>query len=91
MQLIIRTLTLIIIIVNLFKFNYYFNLLLQIILLESILNSLHQNIELNNLVLLIENCIEISTYSNISLCSLSASRLAATLINKYIKGTFMII
>lgn len=66
-------------------------MLLQVILLESILNSLHQNVELNNLILLIENCIEISTYSNISLCSLSASRLAATLINKYIKGIFIVL
>nr|BAH72360.1 hypothetical protein [Acyrthosiphon pisum] len=58
----------------------------MVILLESILNSLNTNIKLNNVILLIENCIELSTYSNNSICSLSASRLTATLINKYIDG-----
>lgn len=58
----------------------------MVILLESILNSLNTNIQLNNVILLIENCIELSTYSNNSICSLSASRLTATLINKYIDG-----
>lgn len=64
-------------------------LLLQIILLESILNSLNTSIKLNNVILLIENCIELSTYSKNSVCSLSASRLTATLINKYIDGMFV--
>jgi len=65
-------------------------MLLQVILLESILNSLNTNIKLNNVTLLIENCIELSTYSNNSICNLSASRLTATLINKYIDGMFII-
>ncbi|VVC36254.1 Hypothetical protein CINCED_3A000120 [Cinara cedri] len=56
----------------------------MIILLESILNSLNQNFKLDNVILLIENSIQLSTYSNISICNLSASRLTATLINKYI-------
>jgi len=60
--------------------------LLQVILLESILNSLYQNVKLPDVVLLIENCIELSTHSNIAICCASASRLAATLINKYIDG-----
>lgn len=60
--------------------------ILQVILLESILNSLNQNVKLDNVVVIIENCIEISTFSNVPLCSLSASRLTATLINKYIEG-----
>lgn len=58
----------------------------MVVLLESILNSLNINIKLNNVILLIENCIELSTYSNDLICSLSASRLTATLINKYIDG-----
>lgn len=59
---------------------------LQVILLESICNSLYQNVKLQNVVSLIENCVELAIYSNIAICSLSASRLAATLINKYIDG-----
>ncbi|KAL4121874.1 hypothetical protein QTP88_014296 [Uroleucon formosanum] len=58
----------------------------MVIILESVLNSLNTNIKLNNIILLIENCIELSTYSNNPICSLSASRLTATLINKYIDG-----
>lgn len=65
-------------------------MLLQVIILESILNSFNTNIKLHNVTLLIENCIELSTYSNNSICSLSASRLTATLINKYIDGMFII-
>lgn len=68
--------------------NIIFYLLFQVILLESLLNSLNQQIKLKSVVLIIENCIEISMHSFISTCNLSASRLAATLINKYIDGMF---
>ncbi|XP_050420718.1 MMS19 nucleotide excision repair protein homolog isoform X2 [Adelges cooleyi] len=57
-----------------------------IILLESILNSLNPNIEIQNVTIIVRNCIEISTHTKVSLSSLFASRLAATLINKYFNG-----
>lgn len=68
----------------------YFNdfIFLQVILLESILNSINKDVKVNDVTIVIENCVELSMHSNISICNLSASRLAATLINKYIEGKF---
>ncbi|XP_050546203.1 MMS19 nucleotide excision repair protein homolog [Daktulosphaira vitifoliae] len=62
------------------KFSYL------IVLLESLLNSLNPCIEIKNITLIVKNCIEMAINTKLSICALSASRLTATLINKYFNG-----